>query len=40
MSQTKRYYEKQSEKNTLQQRIQKLENKLKQLELYIIQLLK
>lgn len=40
MSQTKRYYEKQLEKNTIQERIQKIENKLKQLELYITKLLK
>ena len=40
MSETKRYYEKQLEKNTIQERIQKIENKLKQLELYITELFK
>ena len=37
MSKTKQYYEKQElNKNTLQQRIQKLEEKIKQLEKFIL----
>lgn len=37
MSKTKQYYEKQElNKNTLQQRIQKLEEKIKQLEEFIL----
>ena len=32
MSETKRYYETQNNKNTIQQRIQKIEEKIKELE--------